>query len=280
MKKAPLALLTAAACALAPAFAQAQAPADRWTFSVAPYLWLPSVDGTLRYGPPPPGGSTANVSVDADTLLDNLDFAFMLMGQARKGRWLVATDVIYLDFGAADSTVRSIDFNPGPGAVNVSSTAVNAGTDTDIKGWVWTLVGGYAAVEGPRATLDVLAGFRYLDLEATTNWQLGATVTGPAGAAAFARTGSVGKSEDVLAAIVGAKGRVKLGDGNWFMNYYADVGGSGSIFTWQGMAGVGYAFKWGELILDYRYLYFSQDGERLIDNVSFGGFALGANFRF
>jgi opacity protein-like surface antigen len=187
----------------------------------------------------------------------------MLMGQARKGRWLVATDVIYLDFGAADSTVRSIDFNPGPGAVNVSSTAVNAGTDTDIKGWVWTLVGGYAAVEGPRATLDVLAGFRYLDLEATTNWQLGATVTGPAGAG-----------------IVGAKGRVKLGDGNWFANYYADVGGSGSVFTWQGMAGVGYAFKWGEVVLDYRYLYYSQDGDRLIDNISFGGLALGANFKF
>jgi len=126
----------------------------------------------------------------------------------------------------------------------------------------------------------VLAGVRYLDFEATTSWQLDAAVAGPAGTAAFARTGSVGKSEDVLAGIVGAKGRVKLGDGNWFANYYADVGGSGSVFTWQGMAGVGYAFKWGEVVLDYRYLYYSQDGDRLIDNISFGGFALGANFKF
>lgn len=265
---------------IAPAVATAQAPADRWTFSLAPYLWLPSVDGKLNYGPPSAGGATPTVSVDADTLLDNLDFAFMGMGQARKGRWLVATDVIYLDFGAADSSVRSVDFNPGPGPVNVSTTGLNAGTQSDLKGWVWTLTGGYAAIEGPRATLDVLAGLRYLDLEASTNWQLTATVTGPAGAAAFSRAGNVSKSDDAWMGIVGAKGRVKLGDGPWFMNYYADVGGSGSMFTWQGMAGVGYAFKWGDVVLDYRYLYFSQDGERLIDNVSFGGFALGANFRF
>jgi opacity protein-like surface antigen len=280
MKRAPLALLTAAACALAPAFAQAQAPADRWTFSVAPYLWLPSVDGKLNYGPPRAGDSAPKVSVDADTLLDNLDFAFMIMGQARKGRWLVATDVIYLDFGGADGKVQSVDFNPGPGPVNVSTSSLDAGTRSDLKGWVWTLTGGYAAIEGPRATLDVLAGFRYLDLETSTDWQLGAVVTGPAGSAAFARSGNVSRSEDVLAGIVGAKGRVKLGDGNWFANYYADIGGSGSVFTWQGMAGVGYAFKWGEVVLDYRYLYYSQDGDKLIDNISFGGFALGANFKF
>jgi hypothetical protein len=34
------------------------------------------------------------------------------------------------------------------------------------------------------------------------------------------------------------------------------------------------------MVFDYRYLYYSMSGERLIDNLSFGGFALGANFRF
>lgn len=272
--------LALCAALLAPAAASAQAPADRWTFSVAPYLWLPSVDGKLNYGPPSAGGAAPSVSVDADTLLDNLDFAFMGMAQARRGRWLVATDVIYLDLGSADSSVRSVDFNPGPGPVNVSTTGLNTGTKTDLKGWVWTVAGGYAAIEGPRANLDLIAGARYLDLETRTDWQLAATVTGPVGATTFGRSGSITSSASVWMGIVGAKGRVKLGEGNWFMNYYADVGGGGSIFTWQGMAGVGYAFKWGDVVLDYRYLYFSQDGQRLIDNVSFGGFALGANFRF
>ncbi len=279
-----LSAVLAGAALLAPLAASAQAPADRWTFSLMPYLWVPSVDGKINYGPPPSGGASANVSVDADTVLDNLDFAFMITGEARRGRWLVATDVIYLDFGAADSAVRSVDFNLGSGPINISTTGLNAGTQSKLTGWLWTMVGGYAAVQEPRWNLDVLGGFRYLDLDARTSWQLTATVTGtgPAGnTATFARSGSVEKSDTVWAALVGAKGRAKLGESPWFVNYYADIGGASDLFTWQGVAGVGYAFRWGEVIFDYRYLYYSQSGsDKLIDNMSFGGFALGANFRF
>jgi len=224
------------------------------------------------------------VSVDADTLLDNLAFAMMINGEARKGRWLVWTDVIYLDLSNADGAVRSVDFNLGPGPINISTTALNAGTQSKLTGWLWTMVGGYAAIQEPRANLDVIGGFRYFNLDARTDWLLTATVTGtgPLGnTATFARAGSVEKSANVWAAIVGAKGRAKLGASDWFVNYYADLGGASSTFTWQGVAGVGYAFKWGDIVFDYRYLYYSQSGDdKLIDNISFGGFALGANFRF
>jgi len=265
---------------LAPLHAMAQVAAEKWTFSLMPYLWLPSVDGTLRYGPPAAGGASPNVSVDADTLLGALDMALMLSGEARKGRWLVATDVIYLDLSSDTSAVRSIDFNTGSGPVNISNTALDAGTQTNLKGTVWTLVGGYAAVQDPRATLDVIGGFRYFGLKATSNWQLSAMVTGPGGAQTFARTGSVTKSDDLWDAIVGVKGRVKLGDGNWFMPYYLDAGAGDSTLTWQGVLGVGHAFKWGEVLLAYRYLSYEQGGNKLIEDLSFGGFGLGVNFRF
>lgn len=272
----------AGATLFAPLAASAQTPADRWTFSVMPYLWLPSIDGKINYGPPPSGGGSATVKIDTDTLLDNLEFAFMINGEARKGRWLVATDVIYLNFGNVDSKVQSVDLNAG-GQINVSTAALNTGTQSDFKGAVWTLVGGYALIQDPRTSLDVIGGFRYLNLDATVNWQLTTTITGtgPGGATAtFAQQGSAAKSEDIWAAIVGAKGRAKLGASEWFVNYYADIGGGSSAFTWQGAAGIGYAFKWGDLVFDYRYLYYSQSGDKLIDNISFGGFALGANFRF
>ena len=162
---------------------------------------------------------------------------------------------------------------------------MNTGTQSKLEGWLWTLVGGYAAVQEPRWNLDVIGGFRFLNLDAKTSWQLNATltVTDPIGGATatFARSGSVEKSENVWAGIVGAKGRVRLGESPWFVNYYVDLGGASDLFTWQGVAGVGYAFKWGEILFDYRYLYYSQSGDdKLIDNMSFGGFALGANFRF
>jgi hypothetical protein len=275
-------LLTAAlagSALLAPLQALAQAPADKWTFSVMPYLWLPSVDGKLRFGPPPVNGGTANVSVDADTLLDNLDFAFMINGEARKGRWLIATDYIYLDFSKADSSVRSVEFNLGPGPISIPAGG-NSGTQSSLRGDVWSLVGGYAAVEDKKASLDVIGGFRYLGIKAKTDWQLPVTVNLPGSTLTFPASGSVDKSQSIWAGIVGAKGRAKLGESAWFVNYYADIGGGSSVFTWQGAAGIGYAFHWGDVIFDYRYLYYSTGGDKLIDNVSFGGFALGANFRF
>jgi opacity protein-like surface antigen len=263
---------------LAPLLASAQTADDRWTFSIMPYLWVPSVDGKLKYGRSLLGGATANVNVDASSLLDNLDFAFMINGEARKGRWLIATDVIYLDFSKSDSTVRSVDSNLGSGPIDVS--AFNSGTQSSLWGWVWTLVGGYALVPEKTASLDLIGGFRYLTVRAKTDWQLTAAVNLPSSTLILPRSGSVEKSEDLWSAIVGAKGRVKLGQSDWFVDYYADIGGASSNFTWQGAAGIGYAFKWGDIIFDYRYLYYSESGDKLIDNVSFGGFALGANFRF
>jgi hypothetical protein len=271
---------------LAQAQGQAQAPAaaDRWTFSVAPYLWLPSLEGTFNYGPPPPNGGTANVNVSESSILDALDFAFMINGEARKDRWLIATDFIYLDLSSVGSDVKSVDLNPGSGPINISTSTLNSGTQSSLKGTLWTLVGGYAAIQEPRGNLDLIGGFRYLGLDAKTDWQLTATVTGtgPAGnTVTFGRTGSVEKSASIWTAIVGAKGRVKLGESDWFVNYYADVGGGSDAFTWQGAGGIGWSYaKWGELLLDYRYLYYSQSGDKLIDSLTLKGFQLGFNFRF
>ena len=91
------------------------------------------------------------------------------------------------------------------------------------------------------------------------------TGTGPNGASVtFPRSGTVEKTENIWAGIVGAKGRIKLGQSDWFVPYYVDVGGGSSVFTWQGVVGVGYAFKWGGVQLDYRYLYYDQSGDKLV----------------
>jgi len=49
---------------------------------------------------------------------------------------------------------------------------------------------------------------------------------------------------------------------------------------WQGVLGVGHAFKWGDIILAYRYLSYEQGDNKLVDDLSFGGFGLGLNFHF
>ena len=138
-------------------------------------------------------------------------------------------------------------------------------------------------IQEPKRTSTCLAGFRYLGLGREIRRQLTVNVTGtgPQGNSVnFGRSSARRRKTTIWAGIVGARGRVNFGDSNWFANGYVDVGGGSSAFTWQGVAGVGYAFDWGDVILDYRYLYYSQVTTRPIDDMKMGGLALGANFRF
>ena len=187
-------------------------------------------------------------------------------GEARKGRWSIFGDFVYVDFGNQHSEVRSVDFNPGPGPVNVTTTQLNSGTQTALDATVFTLVGGYSLVQ-VSATLDLIAGVRYTSVKASTDWNLTAVVTGPAGAATFARTGSVERSDDLFDGVIGARGRVRFGNSPWFAPYYIDVGAGSSELTWQGAAGVGYAFRWGEVVLSYKYLYYDQGDDKFIQKL-------------
>ena len=273
------ALLLCCACT-APVWGQTAAANPGWQYSITPYLWLPTMEGNLRYGPPAAGGATPNVSVDADALLGALDFALMFTADARKGPWSVVTDLIYLDLSSDKSGVRSIDFNPGSGPVNITHTGLDFGTTTKVKGTVWSLAGGYALVQDSRHQLDVIGGFRYFDLEATTQWRLSAVVTGPVGSSNFTTTGSITQGEQLWDAIVGVRGRSGIGSGGWFIPYHLDVGGGDSKLTWQAAAGVGYTYKWGDVRLVYRHLSYEQSGNKLVQDLSFSGPTLGARFQF
>src|SRR5215831_8415615 len=65
-----------------------------WEFSLTPYLWLPHVDASMRYETPGSGGSPVSLT----NLLQHLNAALFLSGEARKGRWGLATDLVYCSF--------------------------------------------------------------------------------------------------------------------------------------------------------------------------------------
>ena len=272
--------LVAAAFAVGAVPAAAQTSSSDWTYSLQPYVWLPGLKANLNYGPPPAGGNSPNVTMDTGKLLEAVDMAAMMTGEARKGRWSAGFDAMYLDLGHFDSRVASVDFNPGSGPVNVSTANLNAGGATDMSGTLLTLNGGYAVIDGKRNVMDVIAGLRYFRMHAHTDWTLAAAVAGPGGSAAFARTGAADKSDDVWVGIVGVKGRMMLGASDWYVNYYADIGSGSSARTWQASGGIGYVFKWGDAVLDYRTLHYNIGGQNLIDQLTLSGLSIGARFRF
>jgi hypothetical protein len=267
------------ALAVIPSTARAQSPApgDGWTFAVQPYVFLPSSNATLKYDIPEGGGS-ADVEI-TNPVLEELSFAAMVSAEARKGRWAIVTDFLYLDCGGQDSRVRSVDFT-GPGGVIPISASANLDTSTTLKGGEWALAGSYTLLRGESSALDVLAGFRYFGLKTSTSWHLTGAITGPGPGQSFDATGSSSDRVDLWDGIVGVRGRLGLGSGRWGIPFYLDVGTGASTLTAQVVAGIQYRFSSIDLNLEYRYLYYDVAGDSLIQDVSFAGPAVGVRFRF
>jgi hypothetical protein len=255
--------------ALSPTRATAQtSPAADWQFGAIVYGYFPSLDGSTTF---PSDGTSVDVS--ADKIISNLKFAFMGAFDAQKGPFGGFTDVMYLNVGGSTSATRDLAIGGAPLPAGITANA-----SLDIEGWVWTLAGSYRPLSTPQASFDTFAGARLLSLKEKLNWAFSGNVgpfVGPG------RQGSSQQSLDNWDGIVGFKGRLNLGDGHgWFIPYYVDVGTGASDFTWQGIAGIGYAFRWGELLGVWRYLAYDFKSGKTIESLSLDGPAVGVAFRW
>ena len=266
----PLAVLMMALLLSTGALAQQPASeTESWQFGVSIYGWFPDIAGQTSFTQT---DSSDEFEIPIDNILDNLEFILMGTFDVRKGRWGILTDAIYMDVGNSKTGVREASI----GGIQVPVDAT-ADVNLDIKSWIWTLTGYYRAIDQTGLTLDVVAGTRYLDVEQTVNWDITGNV-GPIPAPD--RTGA-GKVELTnWDAIVGVRGRIAFGAQNaWFVPYYLDVGTGDSDLTWQGIAGIGYAFHWGEVVAAWRYLYYDISGKAIKD-MSLSGPITGVTFRW
>jgi hypothetical protein len=253
--------------------ARAQQPAsetESWQFGVSIYGWFPDISGETSFTQP--GGSN-EFKIGIENILENLEFTLMGMFDARKGRWGILTDVIYMDVENSKTGVREASI----GGIQLPVNAT-ANVNLDLESWIWTLTGYYRALNQNGLTLDVVAGARYLDVDQKINWSLAGNV-GP-----FPipdRAGAVEASLNNWDAIIGVKGRFAFGAKKaWFVPYYLDVGLGDSDLTWQGLTGMGYAFRWCEVVAAWRYLYYDLPSHKAIEDMSFSGPAIGVTFRW
>ncbi|MDZ7589357.1 MAG: hypothetical protein U5L05_01420 [Rubrivivax sp.] len=253
---------------IAPVTVSAQT-ADTWQFQAAIYGYFPTLSGSTRL---PASGGGSDVSVDIDQILENLQFTFMGSFEAVRGPWGVYTDLIYLNLGDTKTGSRGLTIG------GVLPADVNANVDLDLKGSAWALAGLYRAASTPTWQLDLLAGARRLDVEQQIDW----TLTGNIGAIAPPdRSGRIDASLTQWDAIVGFKGRAAFGAGSrWFAPFYLDIGGGESKLTWQAMAGVGYAFGWGEVVAAWRVLDYEMKSDSAIEDINFSGPGIAAVFRW
>ena len=256
------------------------AGASGWNFNIAPSIWTATINSGFTLNLPPILGGTvsADSSIGFGDLVSHLHFAAMVTGEARYDRFQLLTDYIYLSVGGANSNLRSVNF-PNHPRIPISGT-VERHVGLNLTASIWTLAGGYTLVQGDWGELDAIAGFRFLGISPTIDYNLALTITGPRGnGATFGGNGSVSGSADIWNGIGGFRGHVKVGDWGLFVPFYFDAGAGGSRLTWQISSGIGYHASWADLSLTYRYLTFQQ-GSGVVDHLSVRGPLLMASFPF
>ncbi|HEX4234689.1 MAG TPA: hypothetical protein VH041_10305 [Caldimonas sp.] len=251
-----------------PAIAVAQT-SEAWQFDGTLYLYLPSVGGKTTF----PENGNDNVTVDTSKILDSLQAAFMGSLGVRRGVWGAFTDYVYVDFSNSKSATSNFSVGGVPIPVDAS-----ASTDLGLRGSAWTIAGTYRVVPDPASPIDLFAGLRYLDIRQTLAWNLSGNV------GAIPLPGRAGNREQSVTnwdGIVGVKGRFAFApDRRWFVPYYLDVGTGNSDLTWQAFGGIGYSFRWGDVVGAWRYLDYRFKSGKPIESVNFNGPAIAAVFHW
>jgi len=119
---------------------------EPWHFNLGVPGWLASVSGDIGLR-----GITSNVDVNFDQILRHIDWAYSVSAEARKGRFGVYADLLYLE--ASDALYN-----------NGMLSKVNIGlSEYLVDGEAF-----YRIVEAPRGWLDLRAGARYTDVYSST----------------------------------------------------------------------------------------------------------------
>jgi hypothetical protein len=251
----------------------AEDPADgKLQLTFTPYVWLPTTSGAVSFHTPrgANGNPSFHFSISPIDLLSKLDFALMGTEEARQGNFNAFSDLLYLKVSDEKAVVKTIT---GPdGLIEIP---VDAGSKAGLQGFIWTFAPGYTVYRNYGTSVDIFAGFRDAQFKSSLDW----SITGPLDL--LPRTGNSSETIVIWAGLVGAKGRIALSaDGKWFAPFYGDVGLGAKAFTWQALTGVGYAFDWGDLQLDYRALYYSPERDVILKHLIMHGLQLTADFHF
>ena len=255
-----------------------------WQFSFAPYLWAPSIDAELNVRGRTLGAAEVDTSADFVDLAEDLDFGFLGHAEARKGRWGLFADGMYLKLSPEGQT--------GPVSLG-SANSSGFNIETEFEGTILELGGFYRVgqweltdrgAEGSQLSLEGLLGVRYTALDIET--RVTGSVSGPLGALSRQVGVDVSPSADLVDPIVGARAFIEI-DPKWTLGLRGDIGGFGvgSEFAWNIVGAVTYrAWEHVDILAGYRALSYeieSSQGAGSADlNITLHGPVFAAVFRW
>jgi hypothetical protein len=225
--------------------------ADRWSFTLAPYVWGTGLKGNIRALPPLP---SSNVNASFGDIVENLDLGFMTKAELRKGRWGILTDIMWTKVSADGST-------PGP---------LFSSTRLDSETLMATVAVAFRMAENERAWLDLVAGVRGYYVNTDLNLRAG-----------LLPERTLSDSTGWVDGLAGLRGRVNIWKG-LYLSATTLAGGGGSNIAVDLTGGMGYAFNQHiSTFAGYRYVkvdYKKSSG--FVWDVEYKGPFLGMAFTF
>ena len=217
-----------------------------WSYKATLYGWFPGLTASVdtKFG-------TVEGEASASDALQNLDMAFMGTFAAQNNRLGFVADLLYTDL----SSTQPSPFGELFGEATVKEKV------TALSGYAL-----YRVTQDPAFVFDIGAGFRTFYMNVDVDLTAGKNP-------ATTQSLSTNWTDPLIAARV----YVPISE-KWFLDGFADYGGSGSgNDTWQAYGGVGYAFneEWSTQ-LGYRVMNISKE----VDNREVSLDLSGALFAF
>jgi len=232
----------------APVAAQEKS-SDEWQYEFQLNGWLPTIK------PTPPSGETLNWSLS--DLLSNLDMMAQFSGGARKGKWSMAADFLYLNLGDKRTISGEIIHQP-----------VEVEADLDLRALPFTVTAGYQVAENEKSRIDIIGGVRYIYIRVPITLSLGDQLLKLTTPKIITWDG-----------IVGLQGKTTIND-QWYFDYYGDIGTGQSDITWQIKAGFGYNFNKWTALFGYRHLRWDYESGTDLEDLTITGPYIAAKWTF
>jgi hypothetical protein len=224
---------------------------DGWEFSITPYVWASGLTIDIDT----PQGESVELHDSFGDILSNIKFTGMGAFEARHGRLVLISDLIFLSTGSSE------DGDFGPGLVEVKG---------DTRTLISTNMVGYRVVDQGSVAVDVLAGARIssVKVELDLSGQL--------------QTAERETSKTEVGPVIASRLTLPLGD-KWAAALYGDLGGFGitSDLSWQLLGTIQYEISdhWSTGA-GWRYFTAAQDKDGFKVDMSMSGPFLAFRYRF
>jgi hypothetical protein len=234
------------------AAAESTTPAETgWEFAVTPYLWASATKADVDT----PQGEDIEVDESFIDILGKLKFAFMGAFEARRGRFVIVNDLMFLSL----ESDASGDIGPIP---------IDA--DADMRLLTTTHLAGYRVVDKGPLFVDILAGARLTSIKVDLDLDIGPL--------SFERD----RKKTEIGPVIASRVRFPLSD-KWGVAVYGDLGGFGvgADLSWQLLGTVQYEISdhW-RLAAGWRHFSAKQGKGDWDVHIKLDGPILGATYRF